>query len=130
MLITLTKNKRIEFFLSQLINEPAICEYIVQMKADMEEEETLAYHHQQWINIAGSHYHLHDTHTGKFSIIHDVTHYVVKKDHKSTFYNLTGISYQVVELIHELIRIYNKAWLKYDDMLYSQLATLIMAEYK
>ena len=130
MLITLTKNKRIEFFLSQLINEPAICEYIVQMKDDMEEEETLAYHNHQWINIAGSHYHLHDTHTGKFSIIHDVTHYVVKKDHKSTFYNLTGISYQVVELIHELIRIYNKEWLKYDDMLYSQLATLIMTEYK
>ena len=39
------------------------------------------------------------------------------------------MSYQVVELM-ELIRIFNKEWLPYDDILYSKLAKLIMDEYK
>ena len=77
--------------------------------------------------------------------------YVIKKDHKPIFYNLTGISYQVVELIHELIKIKNenkeifsngvtiniplpyieyKDWLKHDDKLYSILSKKIMFEMK
>ena len=130
MIITLSTNKRIIFLLSQLINEPGICEKIVEIKDEEEKKDALKYHYERWENIAGSHYHLHDTHVGKFSIIHDENNYIVKKDHKPIFYNITGISYQVVELIHELIRIYNKEWLQYDDMLYSKLADLIMDEYK
>ena len=130
MIITLSTNKRIIFLLSQLINEPCICEKIIEIKDEEEKKDALKYHYERWENIAGSHYILHDTHVGKFSIIHDETNYIVKKDHKPTFYNITGISYQVVELIHELIRIYNKEWLQYDDMLYSKLADLIMDEYK
>ena len=130
MIITLSKNKRIIFLLSQLINEPGICEKIVEIKDEEEKKDALKYHYERWENIAGSHYILHDTHVGKFSIIHDENNYIVKKDHKPIFYNITGISYQVVELIHELIRIFNKEWLQYDDMLYSKLADLIMDEYR
>ena len=130
MLITLSTNKRIIFLLSQLINEPGICEKIVEIKDKEEKKDALKYHYERWENIAGSHYILHDTHVGKFSIIHDENNYIVKKDHKPIFYNITGVSYQVVELIHELIRIFNKEWLQYDDMLYSKLADLIMDEYR
>ena len=130
MIITLNKNKRIIFLLSQLINEPGICEKIVEIKDEEEKKDALKYHYERWENIAGSHYILHDTHVGKFSIIHDENNYIVKKDHKPIFYNITGVSYQVVELIHELIRIFNKEWLQYDDMLYSKLADLIMDKYK
>ena len=130
MIITLSTNKRIIFLLSQLINEPGICEKIVEIKDEEEKKDALKYHYERWENIAGSHYYLHDTHVGKFSIIHDENNYIVKKDHKPIFYNITGLSYQVVELIHELIRIFNKEWLQYDDMLYSKLANLIMDEYK
>ena len=130
MIITLSTNKRIIFLLSQLINEPGICEKIVEIKDEEEKKDALKYHYERWENIAGSHYILHDTHIGKFSIIHDENNYIVKKDHKPIFYNITGVSYQVVELIHELIRIFNKEWLQYDDMLYSKLADLIMDEYK
>ena len=130
MIITLSTNKRIIFLLSQLISEPGICEKIVEIKDEEEKKDALKYHYERWENIAGSHYILHDTHVGKFSIIHDENNYIVKKDHKPIFYNITGISYQVVELIHELIRIFNKEWLQYDDMLYSKLADLIMDEYK
>mgnify|MGYP000986757259 FL=1 len=130
MIITLSTNKRIIFLLSQLINEPSICEKIVEIKDEEEKKDALKYHYERWVNIAGSHYILHDTHMGKFSIIHDETNYIVKKDHKPTFYNITGISYQVIELIHELIKSINKEYLEYDDMLYSKLANLIMDEYK
>lgn len=130
MIITLSTNKRIIFLLSQLINEPCICEKIVEIKDEEEKKDALKYHYERWVNIAGSHYILHDTHMGKFSIIHDETNYIVKKDHKPTFYNITGISYQVIELIHELIKSINKEYLEYDDMLYSKLANLIMDEYK
>jgi len=130
MIITLSTNKRIIFLLSQLINEPGICEKIVEIKDEEEKKDALKYHYERWENIAGSHYILHDTHVGKFSIIHDENNYIVKKDHKPIFYNITGISYQVIELIHELIRIFNKEWLQYDDMLYSKLADLIMDKYK
>jgi len=130
MIITLSTNKRIIFLLSQLINEPGVCEKIVEIKDEEEKKDALKYHYERWVNIAGSHYILHDTHMGKFSIIHDETNYIVKKDHKPTFYNITGISYQVIELIHELIKSINKEYLEYDDMLYSKLANLIMDEYK
>ena len=130
MLIKLSTNKRIIFLLSQLINEPGICEKIVEIKDEEEKKDALKYHYERWENIAGSHYILHDTHVGKFSIIHDENNYIVKKDHKPILYNITGVSYQVVELIHELIRIFNKEWLQYDDMLYSKLADLIMDEYR
>ena len=36
----------------------------------------------------------------------------------------------IIKLIHELIRINNKEMLKYDDILYSNFAILIMDEYK
>jgi len=59
------------------------------------------------------------------------------------FYNLTGISYQIVELIHEIIKIKNQddlcfrdldglkiqeEWIKSDDLLFSKLALLITKE--
>ena len=100
--------------------------------------EIFNYHYDRWENIAGSHYRLHDTHYGKFSYIYNDMEYIVKKDHKPTFYNLTGISYQVVELIHDLIKLKNKELientfitdykerLKEDDNLYSILAEKIM----
>jgi hypothetical protein len=68
--------------------------------------------------------------------------YIVKKDHKPIFYELTGISYQVVELIHQLIKLKNeelientfitdyKERLKQDDKLYRILADKIMISMK
>ena len=63
--------------------------------------------------------------------------YIVKKDHNPMFYNLTGVSYQVVELIHQLIKLKNdelientfitdyKEWIEHDDKLFSFLADKI-----
>ena len=62
--------------------------------------------------------------------------YVIKSDHKPIFYNVTGVSYQVIELLHELIKLNKidtenshiedyKYWLQHDDILYSSLASKI-----
>jgi uncharacterized lipoprotein YehR (DUF1307 family) len=136
---SLKKDKLISLYLSRLIPINEIRYKIINRKNKMETEETLDYHRERWDNIAGSHYMIHDTHQGKYSIIHDSINYVVKPDHRLDFYLLTGISYQIVELIHELIKrnfiqadrsCHYKKFLKEDDKLYSQLANLIMKEMK
>ena len=104
-----------------------------------EYEDSLDYHMNRWEIIAGEHYYTRDTHYGKFSYIHDNEKYIIKRDHRIYFYQMTGISYQVLELIYELIRIRNenswdfeivdkKEWLKHDDALYSLLSKKIMFE--
>ena len=119
-----------------------VCKLIIHMKNTAEMKETMEYHYDRWENIAGSHYRLHDTHYGKFSYIFNDMEYIVKKDHKPIFYNLTGISYQVVELIHQLIKLKNdelientfitdyKEWIEHDDKLFSFLADKIRVAMK
>ena len=140
MSLSLKKDDLISLYLSRVIPICELREKIIIDKNKLEDKETLAYHTDRWDTIAGSHYMAHDTHMGKFSIIFNSEHFVVKPDHRLDFYNLTGISYQIVELIHELIKLKNKTnpWtnttdkelLIQDDALYSQLATLIMKEMK
>ena len=71
---------------------------------------------------------------GKFSYVLDSKTYVVKPDYDLSFYKKTGISYQIIELIHELIKIKKDCfewfkeinnfkeyheWLEHDDNLYT-----------
>ena len=117
--------------LKRKISETNICKKILKLKKETEKKEIDEYYLERWENIAGVHYMLHDTHLGKFSHIWDETSYIIIKDHKSLFYDRTGISYQVIELIHELIKkSHDKEWFKYDDNLYSILANKIMIEMK
>lgn len=135
----LTIDENIILILKELLNHNLdLCKLIIHIKIYIEKKEIFNYHYDRWENIAGSHYRLHDTHYGKFSYIYNDMEYIVKKDHKPIFYNLTGISYQVVELIHDLIKLKNKELientfitdykesLKQDDNLYSILANKIM----
>ena len=127
----LTNDENIFGILRKFINEPMLCKYIINYKKNLEDNETHKYHFDRWVNIAGSHYILHDTHMGHFSFIFNIKEYIIKVDHLSSFYNLTGISYQVIELIHELIKIKdNKKLLLEDDKLYSFLANKIMEKMK
>ena len=141
--IALTKEKLISLYLSRLIPIDEIRHRVIKMKNILEDEDTFDYHNDRWSSIAGSHYIAHDTHQNKFSYIFNDGRSVVHIDHKMDFYNLTGISYQIVELIHELIKIKNDdgiyfrdldgrktqdEWLKSDDLLFSKLAKLITKE--
>jgi len=132
-----TKDESILLILKVLVNHNIdICKIIIQQKKSLEAKETMEYYYDRWENIAGSHYRLHDTHEGKYSLIWDASTYTVKKDHNPIFYNLTGISYQIIELLHELIKLNRidsensriedyKEWIEHDDKLYSFLADKI-----
>ena len=137
----LSNDENIYGILRLFINEPSICKNIIKYKKYLEEKETLDYHFKRWEDIAGSHYILHDTHEGKFSYIFNEEDYIVKPDHKLIFFNFTGISYQVIELLHELIKINRicsenthiedyKYWINNDDKLYTILSKKIMFEMK
>lgn len=126
--------------LLRLIPIQPICEKILYYKSEKENSETLDYYTERWQNIAGEYFHLIDNHTGKFSLIHDSTNYIIKDDYRLTFYRRTGISYQIICLLHELIKLKNDKFIKndegyewclrYDDNLYSMLANKIMKSMK
>ena len=138
----LTADESILLCLKELVNHNIdVCKLIIKKKKEIESKETMDYYYDRWENIAGSHYRLHDTHDGKYSLIWDASNYSVKKDHNPIFYNLTGISYQIIELLHQLIKIHRvdsensriedyKYWLTYNDKLYSFLADKIMIDMK
>ena len=133
----LTKDESILLILKELLHHNVdVCKLIIHKKNTIENKETMDYYYDRWEYIAGSHYRLHDTHEGKYSLIWDSSTYRVIKDHNPIFYNLTGISYQIIELLHELIKINRidsvnsriedyKYWLTYNDKLFSILADKI-----
>ena len=133
----LTKDESILLILKEVLHHNVdVCKLIIHKKNTIENKETMDYYYDRWENIAGSHYRLHDTHDGQYSLIWDDSTYTVKRDHNPMFYNLTGISYQIIELLHELIKINRvdsensriedyKYWLTYNDKLFSFLADKI-----
>tara|TARA_B100001094_G_scaffold264073_1_gene265915 strand:- start:635 stop:1081 length:447 start_codon:yes stop_codon:yes gene_type:complete len=141
MEFSLKKDERIRLYLKVFIPISEICNKIIKIKNGSENKDTLKYHMDRWNAIAGEHYYTRDNHYGKFSYIHNGSNYIIKPDHRLYFYQMTGISYQVIELIYELIQIRNEKtwdfeidnkeeWLKHDDKLYSELSKRIMNEMK
>ena len=121
-LYELTTEQTNFLLLSQKIDEPAVCKYILFLKNKSERNETLDYHIDRWFKIPCAHSKIQNNKIGKYSYIVDGQNYVIRKDHNLDFYNETGISYQVVELLHELILQPNKK----DDIMYAELAKKIM----
>jgi len=137
MEVSLTKDETICLYLKYFIPIPEICYKIIKIKNDNESDETYNYHLDRWIKLAGEHYYTRDNHFDKFSYVLDSEEYIIKPDHRMNFYKMTGISYQVLELIYELIRINNEKswdfeiddkidWIKHDDKLYNELSKRIM----
>ena len=133
-----TNDESILLILKELVNHNVdVCKLIIQQKKSLEAKETMEYYYDRWENIAGPFYRLRDTDEDKYSLICDYTTFIVKKDHDPIFYNLTGISYQVIDLIHLLIKLHRvdsensriedyKYWLERDDKLYSVLTNKLM----
>ena len=133
MEIALTNDEEIIMILSRKIYIPEIVYKIIQWKHKLEDKNTLNYHIERWETISSKYFRsLEKDYHGvvipqSYSI--DSKYFVSNKDKCLEFYNETGISYQVIELLHELIKkSHDKEWLKYDDNLYSMLANKIMIE--
>jgi hypothetical protein len=136
----LRKDEEIYLLLLKFISEPNICKYIIKEKNILEKKEILEYHYERWKNISCLHYEIHKNHMDKFSYVLDSKKYIIKPDYDLSFYKKTGISYQILELIHELIKIKSeffqwfkeinnfkdyREWLEHDDNLYTILADKI-----
>ena len=128
MEFSLNYNEYIFGILRLFINEASICKNIIKIKKEMEDYDILKYHIEQWRIIGLSHYIIHKSHIDKFSIIFNENDYIVKEDYDMTFFYNTGISYQIVELLHDLIN--NPNDIIYNDKLYALLAKEIMARLK
>jgi hypothetical protein len=139
MEISLKKDELIILYLKEYIPIKDICNYIIKLKNILEKKDTLDYHTNRWNTICKEHIYTRLTQCNKFSYIFNLNKYVIKADHRINFYQMTGISYQVLELIYELIRIKNEKswdmeiddkdeWLIHDDNLYSKLSKMIMNE--
>ena len=134
--INLSKNQEMLMILFRILPVKELCKLIITLKNKYEIYEINKYYKKKKKNIYKKHYHIHKHHEKKFSYILNSTKYVIKKDYDLSFYDRTGISYQIIELIHHLIKIKNepliknnkeyKEWLNYDDKLYSQLSIKIM----
>ena len=137
----LTSYEHIYGILRIFINEPSICKNIMNHKKQLEDTEIVEFHSKRLKDISGSHFMLRDSYEGNLSAAQILAD-IVKPDHLFTFYNLTGISYQVVDFIHELIKLKNpdslentfivdyKEWLHDDDTLFSKLSKKIMLRMK
>ena len=137
----LTSYENIYGILRIFINEPSICKNIMNHKKQLEDTEILEFHSKRWKDISSSYFMLRDSYEFRIAEAQRLAD-VVKPDHLFTFYNLTGISYQVVDFIHELIKLKNtdalentfivdyKEWLEDDDTLFANLSKQIMLQMK
>jgi len=160
MIITLSNNKRIEYYLSHFINEPDICKYIVDMKNNMEEKDAFEYHYERWETIAGTYYKCFEYNQYRerisYSYVLNSLHYFAKKDRRLEYYLETGVSFQVRDLLLDILSCNfssdpilgtiskvnfkidetsilskdMKEWRKEDDEIYSILAQKIMDTFK
>lgn len=139
-IVPYNSDNTILMYLLTIIPEISICKKILKHKKILENNDIMEYYMERWENIAGEHYYMHDNHTNQYSYIYGELNYIVKVDMLPYFFNRTGISYQIVELIHDLIKLKNEyrlhdirynsnsyiTMLKQDDNLYSFLAKKIM----
>lgn len=162
MIITLSNNDRIIYYLYHLIDEPNICKNIVDLKTEMEEKEAFDYHFERWETIAGTYYKSFEYNQWRertpYSYVVDSKRYIAKKDRRLDYYLETGISFQVRDLLLDILSnskeflsdpilgyiekvrftidetsILNKdvkEWRKEDDEIYSILAQKIMDTFK
>ena len=138
--LSLNNDENINMILSRFIPIPEIRKDIINKKKELEKEEILEYYNERWNNIIGYYFVTKDTKIGKFSQILDGKKYIIKPDHRLEFFERTGISYQIIELLHELILLKSEAgiihdnsyeyWLDHDDTLYAKMSEMIMNKMK
>jgi len=146
----LTNDQQISLLLSEFIPIEPIRYKIIQMKNKKEKKEALDYHIERWETISSKYFRsLEKDYHGvvipqSYSI--DSKYFVSNKDKCLEFYNETGISSQVRDLLLDILdcymEIFNEPysdnilsctlyeWREEDDEMYSILANEIMKKFK
>ena len=143
----LNNDQQISLLLSQFIPIEPIRYKIIQMKNKKEKKEALDYHIERWETISSKYFRsLEKDYHGvvipqSYSI--DSKYFVSNKDKCLEFYNETGISYQVRDLLLDILQcpmgsLFTEnimdctlfEWRQNDDEIYSILARKIMKKFK
>ena len=94
-------------YLYKFIPIMELCVKIVNMKIKIDEEETYNYHLELYKTIHLSYLNSFDYSTQRdrtyYSYILDDKHIICEKDRNMNFYNITGISYQVRNILLDVI---------------------------
>jgi len=146
-IMELTNDQQISLLLSEFIPIDVIRYKIIQMKNKKEKKEALEYHIERWETISSKYFRsLEKDYHGvvipqSYSI--DSKYFVSNKDKCLEFYNETGISYQVRDLLLDILQcpmgsLFTEnimdctlfEWRKEDDKIYSILSEEIMNKFK
>ena len=134
MEISLNSTEMIHLYLKTYIYDVYLRKIIIDMKLLIEQQENIRYHTDTWEMLASAFYYTKDnqkSYTHRPTISHvffssnKPPQYIIVPDYIKDFYNITNISYQTRELLHELIKtygIYGTDDMINDDILYSKLS--------
>lgn len=143
------RNKEIYYLLILKIGDPYLSKYIVELVNKIEKKEALDYHIERWQTISGKYFRSQELSpfTGSlnyYSYVLDSKDYIFEKDRIMEFYNETGISFQIRDLLLSVIKTKKdmeidddieihdnnlssevKYWRKYNDNIYGILSRKI-----
>ena len=147
MEIALTNDEEIIMILSRLISISDIIFKIIQWKHKLEDKDTLNYHIERWVTISSKYFRSFEKDYWGVrkpqSYVVDSKKFISNKDKCFEFYNETGVSYQVRELLLEILdcpmgSLFSEniidctlfEWRQSDDKIYSILSDKIMTVMK
>ena len=130
-------------YLMRLIPIEDICIQILKQKKKIEYFETYNYHVDMWEMHASKYYKCLDRKRLIYSFIHNDKEIFAERDRQMDYYNYTGISYQVRNLVLSLISEYyneitlrreiskeeKKSWRIEDDIKYCKIANKIIEKF-
>ena len=126
----LMKDQKICLYLIQILPVPDLCKLIIDYKNYLETQENYIYHISLWENISSRFFISCETKFPTYSYILNGEHYIANKDRNLEYYNYTQISYQVRNMILQLIKAPGKEWRQSDDKMYGILSKKIMEKIK
>ena len=121
----ITTDQEILLILNRLNPIQEINESILFLKKEIEKKETFDYHIHLYENISLKYNECLKTKFPLYSWIGNGKSYITEKDRNLKFFNYTGISFQVRDIILDLIKNENYKWRIYDDKMYCILARKI-----
>ena len=105
------KDVYVYLLLSTKINEPNIINKIINDTKKKEDKETLEWHIERWNTIAGSYFKCTDRSRSPFTSSHNIYSYVLdgekyiyEKDRVLDYYKETGVSFQIRDLLLDIIK--------------------------
>ena len=126
----LMKDQKICLFLIQRLPIPDLCRLIIDYKNYLETQDNYIYHISLWENISSRFFISCETKFPTYSYILNGEYYIANKDRNLEYYNYTQISYQVRNMILQLIKAPGKEWRQSDDKMYGILSKKIMEKIK